>query len=202
MKNYVITIGRQFGCGGHEIGTKLAQRLGISYYDKEIMKRAANDSGFDENLFHFYDEKPTTSFLFNVSADGMIPVGDRGMTLEDRIVQYQFDTIKKVAAEGSCIIVGRCAEYVLREHPNILSVFLHSDDRHRLERVIKAYDYGEKEAAKEIKAMDKRRAKFHNFYSDNRWGDAASYDLAIDVSKFGIDETVALLADSVERRFK
>lgn len=201
MKNYVITIGRQFGCGAHEIGTKLAEKLNIPYYDKEIIKRAANDSGFDENLFHFYDEKPTTSFLFNLSADGFMAIGDNGMTLEDQIVQYQFDTIKKVAGEGSCIVVGRCAEYILREQPNLLSVFLHADDAHRLERVIKSYGYSEKEAAKEIKVIDKKRAKFHNFYCDSKWGDAASYDLAIDVSKFGIDETVELIADCVLRKF-
>ena len=132
MKNFVITIGRQFGCGAHEIGTKLAEKLGVPYYDKEIIKRASKESGFDENLFHFYDEKPTRSFLFNVSTDGLVPMGNSGLSLEDQIIQYQFDTIKKVASEGNCIIVGRCAEYILRERKDVVSVFLHADDEYRM----------------------------------------------------------------------
>lgn len=201
MKNFVITIGRQFGCGAREIGTKLAERLGVAYYDKEIIKRAAQDSGFDEKLFHFYDEKPTSSFLFNVSTDGYIPIGSDAMSLEDKIIQYQFDTIKKVASEGSCIIVGRCAEYVLRDNTNVLSVFLHGDYDYRVNRIVNLYGISEKDAAKEIKSMDKKRAKFHNFYSDSRWGDADTYDLAVDVSRLGIDETVELIATLVERKF-
>lgn len=201
MKNFVITIGRQFGCGAHEIGTRLAERLGVAYYDKEIIKRAAQDSGFDEKLFHFYDEKPTSSFLFNVSADGYIPIGNDTMSLEDRIIQYQFDTIKKVASEGSCIIVGRCADYVLRDYTNTLSVFLHGDYDYRINRIVNLYGISEKDAAKEIKSTDKKRAKFHNFYSDSRWGEADTYDLAVDVSKLGLDETVELIASLVERKF-
>lgn len=201
MKNFVITIGRQFGCGGHEIGTKLAEKLNVPYYDKELIKKAANDSGFDENLFYFYDEKPTRSFLFNVSAEGYVPMGDAGLTLEDRIVQYQFDTIRKVAGEGSCIVVGRCAEYILRDNPNLLSVFLHADKDYRLERVVNTYGYNQKDAVKEIKAMDKKRAKFHNFYCDDKWGDASTYDLCVDVSKFGVDLTVEMIYDLIQKKF-
>ncbi len=194
--DYVITIGRQFGCGAHEIGTRLAQSLDIPYYDKEIMKRASKDSGFDEKLFHFYDERPTRSFLYNASVDGMISMGS-SISLEDQIMQYQFDTIRNVAKEGSCIIVGRCAEYVLKDRANLISVFLHADDEYRLNRIIE-YGYSEKEAIKEIKAMDKKRAKFHNFYSDDKWGDAATYDLSIDVSSLGIDKTVELIEQYVK----
>lgn len=202
MKNFVITIGRQFGCGAHEIGTKLAERLNVPYYDKEIIKRAAKDSGFNEKLFHFYDEKPTRSFLYNVSTGGFMPMTDNGISLEDKIIQYQFDTIKNVAKEGSCIIVGRCAEYVLRDNPDILSVFLHADNDYRQRRVIKDYGYSEKDALKEIRAMDKKRARFHNFYSDNNWGDATTYDLCIDVSKLGIDETVELIEACANKKFR
>lgn len=201
MKNFVITIGRQFGCGAHEIGTKLAEKLGVPYYDKEIMKRASKESGFDENLFHFYDEKPTRSFLFNISADGLVPMSNNGISLEDQIIQYQFDTIKKVASEGSCIIVGRCAEYILRDRKDMVSVFLHADDEYRLNRVINDYGIVPKNAAKEIKAMDKKRAKFHNFYSDDRWGDATTYDLSINVAKLGVDETVELIANYICSKF-
>lgn len=200
--SYIITIGRQFGCGAHEIGTKLAEKLGVPYYDKELMKRASKDSGFDENLFKFYDEKPTRSFLFNVSTDGLVPMNNNGISLEDRIMQYQFDTIKNVALEGSCIIVGRCAEYVLRDYDNMLSVFLHADDEYRLNRVTEKYGYTRKDAQKEIKATDKKRARFHDFYSEAPWGKALTYDLCVNVSKLGVDATVDLIADCVKRNFK
>lgn len=201
MKKYVITIGRQFGCGAHEIGTRLAQRLDIDYYDKELIQRAAQDSGFDKNLFAFYDERPTQSFLFNLSADGYSAIGNTAAPLEEQVFQYQFDTIHRVAGEGSCIIVGRCAEYILRQEENLLSVFLHADDDYRIQRVTKQYGISEKDAAKEIKSVDKKRARFHNFYCDSKWGDASAYDLCIDVSKFGIDETVELLVHCVNEKF-
>jgi len=197
--SYVITIGRQFGCGAREIGTKLAEKMNISYYDKEIIKKASKESGFDEDLFKFYDEKPTSSFLFNVTTDGLIPMGNTATTLQDQIVQFQFDTIKKVAREGSCIIVGRCADYILRDNPNLVSVYLHADEAYRKNRIIKEHDCSDKEALKQMKSVDKKRAKFHNFYSDSSWGDAATYDLCIDVSKLGIDGTVDLIAEYVKK---
>lgn len=201
MKKYIISISRQFGCGGHEIATKLSEKLNIPYYDKELMKRAAKESGFDENLFLFYDEKPTRSFLYNISADSFGAVTNSGVSLEDKIFQYQFDTIRKVAEEGSCIIVGRCADYILREDPNLFTVFLHADDSFRQNRVVNTYGLSDKNALKEIKATDKKRARFHNFYCDNKWGDAAAYDLSIDVSRLGIDNTVSLIIDYINKKF-
>ena len=201
MKDYVITISRQFGCGAHEIATKLSEKLSIPYYDKEILKRAAKDSGFDERLFVFYDEKPTGSLLFNISADGYTTVTDTGITLEDKIFQYQFDTIRKLAEEGSCIIIGRCSDYVLRDFPNLLKIFLHANNDFRRERVINQYGISEKSAAKEIKTTDKKRARFHNFYSEYKWGDACNYDLSIDVSRIGIDDTVELIADYINKKY-
>lgn len=197
MKKYIIALGRQYGCGAREIGTKLSEKLGIPFYNKEIIKRASKDSGIDENLFKFYDEKPTRSFLYNVSTDGYVSMNNTGLALEDKIVQYQFDTIKKIADEGSCIIVGRCADYILRDNPNMLSVFLHADDDFRLNRIINQYGIDSKKALKEMKTTDKKRAKFHNFYSDNKWGDAAAYDISINVSALGIDKTVEIIADCI-----
>ncbi|MGN1203281.1 MAG: AAA family ATPase [Eubacterium sp.] len=202
MKNYVISIGRQFGCGAHEIAEKLSGKLEIPYYDKEIIKRAAKESGFDENLFAFYDEKPTRSFLYNVSTDGFTTISNNGIPLEDQIFQYQFDAIRKYAEEGSCIIVGRCADYILKDTPNLLTVFLHANDDFRRERVVKLYGVSERNAAKEIKAMDKKRARFHNFYCDDKWGDASTYDLSIDVSRLGIDDTVNLISEYVNIKFR
>lgn len=201
MKKYVISVSRQFGCGAHEIATKLSEKLGVPYYDKEIIKRAAKDSGFDENLFLFYDEKPTRSFLYNISADGFSSVTNSGVSLEDKIFQYQFDTIRKFAEEGSCIIVGRCSDYILKDTSGLLTVFLHAGDDFRRSRVTELYGVSEKDAGREIKAMDKKRARFHNFYCDNKWGDAAAYDLSIDVSRLGIDDTVELISDYISIKF-
>ncbi len=201
MKNYVISIGRQYGCAGHEIATKLSEKLGIPYYDKEIIKRAAKDSGFDENLFSFYDEKPTRSFLYNVSTDGFASLSNSAVPLEDQVFQYQFDTIRKVAEEGSCIIVGRCADYILKDNENLLTVFLHADDQFRCDRAVKIYGLSEKNVLKEIKSIDKKRARFHNFYCDDKWGDAETYDLSINVSRLGLDNTVELIADYIYKKF-
>lgn len=201
MKNYVVSIGRQFGCGAHEIAVKLSEKLGVPYYDKEIIKRAAKESGFDENLFSFYDEKPTRSFLYGISTEGLNTVSNTGITLEDKIFQYQFDTIKSVAEEGSCIIVGRCADYILKDMPGLFTVFLHADDEFRRNRVVQVYGVSEKDAGREIRITDKKRARFHNFYCDDKWGDVGSYDLAIDVSSLGIDGTVDLIASYVNIKF-
>jgi cytidylate kinase len=201
MNKFVITIGRQFGCGAHEIAVKLSEKLGVPYYDKELIMRAAKDSGFDESIFTYYDEKPTRSFLYNISADGFANINSSGLSLEDEVFQYQFDTIRKVADEGSCIVVGRCADYILSESPNLLTVFLHADDDFRRKRAIEVYGIDEKNANREIKAIDKKRTRFHNFYCDNKWGDATTYDLSLDVSTFGIDNTVDLIVDCVNKKF-
>ena len=182
MKKHIISIGRQYGCGAHEIATKLSEKLGIPYYDKEIIKRAAKDSGFDEHIFTFYDERPTRSFLYNVSTDGFSNIASNGLALEDQVFQYQFDTIRKVAEEGSCIIVGRCADYILKDDEALLTIFLHASDDFRQKRVVEEYGVEPKNAPKEMKAMDKKRAKFHNFYSEEKWGEATTYDLAINLS--------------------
>lgn len=202
MKNYVITIGRQYGCGAREIGSKLAQRLNIPYYDKEIIKRAAKDSGFDESVFCLYDERATRSYLYNLSADGFATISGSGITLEDQVFQFQFDTIRKVAEEGSCIIVGRCADYILRDNPNILSVFLHADDDYKLKRIVEEYGIDRKSAVKDMKSIDKKRMRFHNFYSDEKWGDAKTYDLTINVSKLGVDQTVDLIETYIKSHFE
>lgn len=200
MKKTIISIGRQYGCGAHEIATKLSDKLGIPYYDKEIIKRAAKDSGFDEHIFTFYDEKPTRSFLYNISSDGFTTgLSNGGMALEDQVFQYQFDTIRRVAEEGSCIIVGRCADYILKDDDALLTVFLHAGADFRRKRIIEQYGESEKDALKEMKAMDKKRARFHNFYSDEKWGEATTYDLAVNVEKLGIDGTVEFLSKYIEQ---
>ena len=170
------------------------------YYDKEIIKRAAKDSGFDEHIFTFYDERPTRSFLYNVSTDGFSNIASNGLALEDQVFQYQFDTIRKVAEEGSCIIVGRCADYILKDDEALLTVFLHASDDFRQKRVVEEYGVEPKNAQKEMKAVDKKRARFHNFYSEEKWGEATTYDLSINVAKLGIDGTVELISEYIKAK--
>ena len=196
MKKFVIAISRQFGCGAHEISEKLSKQLSVPVYDKEIIKLSATESGIDENIFQFYDERPSRSFLYSLMSDGYAAVTNSPGTLEDKVFLYQYDTIKKVAEEN-CIIVGRCADYILRENDALFSVFLYADMDYRRARVIDTYGIDAKDAVKEIRATDKKRARFHDFYSDSKWGDATSYDLCINVARFGVDGAVDLIIRSI-----
>lgn len=201
MKKYVITIGRQYGAGAHEISEKLSKRLGIPYYDKELLKQSAKDSGIDERLFKFYDEKPTKSFLYALSTEGFPMAFSNTENLQDKIFNYQYSTIQKLADKESCIIVGRCADYILKDYENLLTVFLHADYEYRLNRVINLYGVSAKESKDRINQNDKKRAQFHNFHSPDKWGGGETYDLNINVSRLGIDETVELIAKYAELKF-
>lgn len=198
MKKIIITLGRQFGCGARDIGKRVAENLGIDYFDKEIMKIAAKESGIDEKLFAYYDERPSRSFLYNVSLEGYSFMNNTASTIEDRVFQYQFEAIKK-AGEKSCVIVGRCADYIFDGDESAFRVFIRADDDYRLKRVMNKYSMDEKSASKEIRNVDKKRAKFHDFYSDSKWGDASSYDLCINVSKLGADNAVDIICECAKR---
>lgn len=201
MKKYVITIGRQYGAGAHEISEKLSKRLEIPYYDKELLKQSAKDSGIDERLFKFYDEKPTKSFLYALSTEGFPMAFSSTENLQDKIFNYQYSTIQKLADKQSCIIVGRCADYILKDYENLLTVFLHADYEYRLNRVVNLYGVSAKESKDMINQNDKKRAQFHNFYSPEKWGGGDTYDLNINVARLGIDETVELIAKYAELKF-
>ena len=152
--NTIITIGRQFGSAGREIGEKLAEELGIKCYDKELLTRAAKESGFCEELIHTHDERPTNSFLYNLVMDtysfGYNAAGLVDMPISQKVFLAQFDAIKKIAAEGPCIIVGRCADYALADNPNCISVFIHGDMDVKIKRIMKKYDLTESKAKEMI----------------------------------------------------
>ena len=200
----VITIGRQYGSGGRVIGEKLAAKYGIKFYDKDLLKRAAKESGICPELFENNDEKPTSSFLYNLVTDTYSfgyssPYVE--MPLSHKVFLAQFDTIKKIAEEGACVIVGRCADYALSDFSNCLSVFIHAPIEDRLERV--KLKYPEEKDTGKLKDMiiktDKSRANYYNYYSSKKWGRADSYDLSINSSILGIDGTVDLIYDFVEK---
>ena len=197
----VITIGREFGSGGHEIGSKLAERLGIKCYDKELLELAAKQSGLCEELFASQDEKPTNSFLYSLVMD-TYSLGYTNsyvdMPINHKIFLAQFDTIRKIASEGPCILVGRCADYALEEFDNVLSVFIHADMDARIRRIARIYDLTDAKAKDLIKKTDKRRSSYYNYYSNKKWGAAESYNICLDSSLLGIDGTAKAIEQLVE----
>lgn len=196
-ENTVITIGRQFGSGGHEVGEKLAKELGIKFYDKELIKIMAKKSGLCEKVLESYDEKPMNSLLYSIVMDVYPSVMYTGPTIDQQIYQACYDTIRHVADEGPCVIVGRSADYVLRDHKNLISVFIHADNAFRAERVKKEYQLPDDKIQDMLVKTDKKRASYYNFQSEKKWGMAASYNLCLDTSILGIDGTVKLLLDYI-----
>lgn len=200
--NTIITIGRQYGSGGREIGEKLAKRLNVPYYDRELLSRAAKESGFCEEMIENHDERPTNSFLYNLVMDtysfGYNASSFVDMPISHKIFLAQFDTIKKIANEGGCVIVGRCADYALAEYPNCVNVFIHADESHRVKRIMERNNISEAKAKDEINKKDKQRQSYYNYYSSKKWGRSDTYDLSINSAKLGIDGTVNLLAQYVE----
>ena len=194
--NMVITIGRQYGSGGREVGRRLASRLEIPYYDKEILSEASKDSGICEELFEDHDEKPTRSFLYSlvtgVQTHGNPSTMYMDMPLNHRIFLAQFDTIRRLAGNGPCVVVGRCADYVLRDEKNVVNVFLKADMEHRIERAIERG--AEPSRAQEfVKRRDKERASYYNYYATTTWGDVNNYDLCLDTGRVGYDGAVDMI---------
>ena len=200
----VITIGRQFGSGGREIGEKLAQAYDIKYYDKELIARAAKESGFCEEMIQNHDERPTNSFLYNLVMDtysfGYNSSSFVDMPISHKVFLAQFDTIKKIAKEEPCIIVGRCADYALSDLPNVLNLFIYGDEECKIKRIRERFsDITSNEKAREMMIKkDKQRQSYYNYYSSKKWGRADSYDLCINSSILGIEGTVKLIIQYIE----
>ena len=204
MTHTVITVGRQYGSGGRFVARKLAEKLGIPYYDKELLTIAAKESGICEEMFEDHDEKPTRSLLFSL-VTGLQMRGDAGsvymdMPLNHKIFLAQFGAIRNIAAKGPCVIVGRCADYVLKEHPRCLNFYIYADLQSRVERATTVYDMEKEHAADNIQKLDKKRANYYNFYSNLRWGLAENYDLCVNSASIGVDSTVEVLKSFIERK--
>lgn len=196
-KPLVITIGREYGSAGREIGRKLAAELGIKCYDKELLAIASKESGMCEELFHNHDEKPTNSFLYSLVMDtysmGYSTSSFIDMPLNHKVFLAQFDAIKKLADNESCVIVGRCADYALEEHDNVVKLFIKANIEAKTKRIMRIYGYDENKARDLCIKTDKKRANYYNYYSSKKWGDAKSYDICIDSSILGVDGTVELI---------
>ena len=191
---YVITIGREYGSGGRFVGKLVAERLGINFYDSELLAKAAQVSGMSEAVFVNYDEKK----------DGLLGSGlgmySYDMTLSQKVFLAQFEAIKKIANQESCVIVGRCADYVLREYPNVASIFICAPMDEKVKRAVEYYGLDAHKAEGQIIKKNKKRKSYYNFYTDNEWGKAQNYDLCIN-TKIGIDETVDAIISYVKTRF-
>lgn len=203
-KTYVIAIGRQFGCGGREIGQLIAKGLGVAYYDKELLSEAAKSSGVNEDFFEAADERSPRFFSslwsFNLGYNtGAYFIGDTPLS-DDSIYRAQSEVMTQLADRGPCVIVGRTADYLLRDHCKVVSVFVHSSIEDRVHRIMSRGDAKtEKEAREKAEKKNKLRAEYYNFYTDKKWGDAASYDLSIDASLLGTQATAMFIIDFVKK---
>ena len=204
--SFVITIGRQFGSGGRQIGKLLSEKLGIPYYDKEILAVAAKESGICEEILEHHDEKPTRSFLFSLvtgaQMHGGLATGYMDMPLNHKVFLAQFDAIRRVASEGPCVIVGRCADYVLRDRKDTVRLFVKSDLESRKARAVALHNVEADKAEDYVRKMDKQRASYYNFYATSSWGDVDNYDLCLDTGKLGIEGSVEMILQYLALREK
>lgn len=202
--NLVITIGRECGSSGRHIGQMLAENLGIKCYDKELLSLAAKNSGLCEELFKTHDEKPTNSFLYSLVMDtysmGYNTSAYMDMPINHKIFLAQFDTIKKLADEESCVIVGRCADYALAEYPNTVSVFICGNEEDKIRSLMERHDVSEAKAKDIMIKTDKRRASYYNYYSSKKWGSSRSYDLCLNSSVVGYEGAVAVIKEFAKNK--
>ena len=204
MEKYIITIGRQFGSGGRAIGEKLAKKLGISFYDKELISLAAKESGISPEVFENVDEKAANSLLYSLSmglysfGSGFSAMGD--LPVNDKLYILQHKIIKDIAEKESCVIVGRCADYILKENENCVKIFFYADMDFRKREAVKKHGIDEARAEHIISKTDKSRANYYSFYSGQKWGMAENYDLCIDSSKLDEDKIVDLLEEYIRIR--
>ena len=197
----IITIGREYGSAGRQIGQEVAKYFGIKCYDKELLEHAANDSGISKELFENHDEKPTNSFLYSLVMDtysfGYSSAGFTDMPMNHKVFLAQFEAIKKLAAEGPCVMVGRCADYALADNKDCFSVFIHADLDWRIQRIAGKYNKTPKEAKDMITKTDKSRASYYNYYTNKKWGVAAGYSLCVDSGILGIEGATQAIINTI-----
>ena len=201
-KNIIINVGRQLGSGGHDIGRMLALDFGAKYYDRELLNLAAKESGLSEKIFEQNDEKKGFfRGLLNLGMPHLGGGGDKPGFTQESLFQFQSEAIRKAAREGSCVFVGRCADYVLRDFPNTVNVFITASMAYRIEQIVNKQHLTHEAARKFIEQKESGRAAYYNYYTGKKWGAAGSYDLSIDSSILGIQQTEKLIAEFIRKRF-
>lgn len=188
MKNRIITISREFGSGGRTIGKETAAKLGVPCYDQELIEKLAEESGFAPAYIQEQGEyAPYNGWLIALTGRS------NGLTNQDQLWVLQRKIILELAEKGPCVIVGRCADFILRGEADCLTVFIHADMEKRAERIVKVYGERPETPEKRLRDKDKRRASYYQFYTDMTWGDARHYDVALDSGRLGIDKCVSTL---------
>ncbi|WP_455538582.1 cytidylate kinase-like family protein [Terrisporobacter sp.] len=194
---FVITIGRQFGSGGGEIGRRLADHFKIPCYDKELLTIVAKESGYCKEYFEKYDEKPLkvlSYFGYDTCANAL--------PINHQLFLKQFNLIQKLANEKSCIFVGRAADYALRDFDNVLNIFIHGDFEFRRQRAMSEHNIKPENSANVVKKIDKERSAYYKYYTDNFWGNASNYHICLDTSFIGIDEATSIIINFIEKIYK
>jgi len=204
-ETFVINIGRQLGSGGRQIGEKLADGFGIGFYDKELIQLASKESGLGKEFFERADEKSSFSFiggLLGLRTNISNEVYTNNYLTNETFFKIQSDVIRELAGKESCVFVGRCADYILRDNPRCINVFITADTEDRIKRVAQTYQLSLDKAQELIVKTDKKRSEYYNFYSNKIWGEAKSYHLCINSSVLGMDQTVAFITQFIKQRLK
>ena len=200
----IVTIGRQYGSGGSEVGKKLAERLGVHCYDKNILRMDSVESGIKESYFHLADERAGNKLLYKIVSSLVpeqgAPSFGSDLVSADNLFRFQSEVIKKLAAAESCVFIGRCADYVLEGEEGLVRVFLYADMEAREARIREKHLYEEKDLVKNIKRMDKERRDYHRYYTGRSWEDVGNYDLMLNTARLGIDGTVNVILHYLEER--
>ena len=202
MRNIVITISRQYGSGGKTIGAMLAKELGINCYSREILRMASEDSGINEKLFGMSDEKVRRAGWFKLLSrpyeGGLIPPEDREFTSDDNLFNYQAKVIKELAAQESCVIIGRCADYVLRDDPDVIKLYFCAPKKDCVARVMNQNGLSEKEAEKRIEKIDRYRAEYYRYYTGRDWNDARNYNFCLDTTSMSYEKLVEVVTNFIQ----
>ena len=201
----IITIGREFGSGGFYVGELVAKKLGIPFYDKELIQLASDESGLCKEFFEKADERTQRTMLgglfsgrFPFISEGTIPYGS--FLNNDSLFKIQSDVIRQLAENQSCLFVGRCADYILRDHPRQVNIFISASKEARIERLMRLHDITQEKAEEMIEKADKKRSSYYNYYSYKTWGAASTYHLCVDSSVMGIDKTVEYILQFVKHK--
>lgn len=197
MKHFVITIARGYGSGGRTMGKMLAEELGINFYDRELLRLASDESGINEELFGRADEKLKQSLLFRIAKKEykgqLIPPDKEDFISNDNLFNYQAKVIKELSEQESCVIVGRCADYILKDKDNVVKIFVHGSLTDCVMRLEGMFSLPKKELEKRILSTDKRRAEYYKYYTGRNWEDAKNYDLCLNSQQLGFDKCVEIV---------
>ena len=196
MKKNIITISRQFGSGGRTVGRQLAERLNIPFYDRELVKQVAEETGFDTKFIEENGEFSPSKSIFSFAVSQGVPCMQNGLSVSDFNFCMQRQVILKLA-EKPCVIVGRGADYILRDRDDVFDVFIHASMENRADRIVRLYGESEKKPEQRLADKDKKRKIYYKHYTDREWGDAKNYDMCLDSGRIGIDKCVDLIIDAI-----